>query len=385
MNDRGVGGMKIVIAPDSFKGSLTAEQAALSIERGIRRVIQGCTIDKIPIADGGEGTVEAMVSATGGRKFKAKVRGPLEEEVEGCFGILGDGLTAVIETACVSGLTLVPPEKRNPMLTTTYGMGQLISKALDRGCRKFIIGLGGSATVDGGTGLLSALGVEFLDKKGQPIGPGGGGLSMLSQIDPSGLDPRAKECEFLVACDVDNPPCGVRGAAAVFGPQKGATPEMVGLLEEGLKNYGEIIKGTTGREVLNTPGAGAAGGLGAGLMAFLDARLEPGIDIILKAVGFEDRIKDADLILTGEGSIDRQTLHGKAPMGVALVAGKHNVPVVAVAGTVKGNITPLYSHGFAAVVGICSGPMTVEQAMKNADVLLTDTAERIMRLIELEI
>ena len=375
--------MKIVIAPDSFKGSLAAEQAALSIERGIRRVIQGCTIDKIPIADGGEGTVEAMVSATGGRKFKAKVYGPLEEEVEGCFGILGDGVTAVIETACVSGLTLVPPEKRNPMLTTTYGMGQLISMALDRGCRKFIIGLGGSATVDGGVGLLSALGIKFLDKGGQPIGPGGGGLGRLYRIDMSGIDPRVRECEFLVACDVDNPLCGERGAAVVFGPQKGATPDMVEALEKGLQNYGKIIKQITGRDVAVSPGAGAAGGLGAGLMAFLNARLVPGVDIILEAVGFEERVKDADLVITGEGSIDRQTLYGKAPMGVALIAGKYRVPVVAVAGTVKGDITPLYSHGFAAVVGICPGPMTVAQAMENADTLLADTAESIMRLIVL--
>lgn len=373
--------MKIVIAPDSFKGSLTAGQAADSIERGVRRVLPHCVVDKIPIADGGEGTVEAMTAATGGRVIRAFVRGPLGEEVEGFFGILGDGKTAVIETACVSGLTLVPPDKRNPMVTTTYGMGQLISKALDIGCRKFIIGLGGSATVDGGAGLLSALGVRLLDKEGRAVPAGGGGLGQLVGIDVSSMDQRVLESEFLVACDVDNPLYGERGAAAVFGPQKGAAPDMVEALDKNLQNYGEVIKKATGRDVSNAAGAGAAGGLGAGLMAFLDASLVPGVDIVLKAVGFEERVKGADLVITGEGSIDNQTLHGKAPMGVAGIAGKYGVPVVAVAGTVKGDVSALYSRGFAAVVGICPGPMTVEEAMEKADVFLADTAERIMRLI----
>ncbi len=373
--------VKIVIAPDSFKGSLSAGQAAAYIEEGILRVIPSCVTDRIPIADGGEGTAEAMVAATGGEIVKASVCGPLMEEVECFFGILGDGQTAVIETACVSGLTLVPQDKRNPMITTTYGMGQLISKALDRGCRKFIIGLGGSATVDGGTGLLSALGVKFLDKDGRAVPPGGGGLGKLSQIDPSGLDQRVKECEFLVACDVDNPLHGERGAAFVFGPQKGATPEMVKVLDRNLHNYGDIIKKTTGRDVTDAAGAGAAGGLGAGLMAFLNASLVPGVQMVLEAVGFGDRVKNADLVITGEGSIDQQTLYGKAPMGVAGIARRFGIPVVAVAGTIKGDISPLYNEGFAAVVSICPGPITVEEAMERAGSLLADTAERIMRLV----
>jgi glycerate kinase len=373
--------MKIIIAPDSFKGSLSAGQAAVYIEEGIRRVIPSCAIDKIPIADGGEGTTEAMVAATGGKIVKASVCGPLMEDVEGFFGILGDGLTAVIETASAAGLTLVPPDKRNPMHTTTYGMGQLILKALDRGCRKFIIGLGGSATVDGGTGLLCALGIKFLDQNGRAVPQGGGGLGKLNQIDLSSLDQRVKECEFLVACDVDNPLCGERGAAAVFGPQKGATPEMVEALDRNLQNYGDIIKKTTGRDVADAAGAGAAGGLGAGLMAFLNASLVPGVQVVLKAVGFSDRVKKADLVITGEGSIDRQTLYGKAPMGVARIARRFGVPVVAVAGTIKGDISPLYDEGFAAVVSICPGPITVEEAMERAGSLLADTAERIMRLV----
>lgn len=373
--------MRIVIAPDSFKGSLSAGQAAAYIEEGIRRVIPSCAIDKIPIADGGEGTVEAMVAATGGEIVKASVCGPLMEEVDSFFGILGDGQTAVIETASAAGLTLITQDKRNPMITTTYGMGQLISKALDRGCRKFIIGLGGSATVDGGAGLLSALGVKFLDKDGRAVPPGGGGLGMLRKIDLSGLDRRVKECEFLVACDVDNPLCGERGAAAVFGPQKGATPEMVEVLDSNLKNYGDIIKETTGRDVADAAGAGAAGGLGAGLMAFLNASLVPGVQMVLETVGFSDRVKDVDLVITGEGSIDRQTLYGKAPMGVAGIARRFGIPVVAVAGTVKGDVSPLYNEGFAAVVSICPGPITVKEAMERAGSLLADTAERIMRLI----
>ena len=358
--------MKIVVAPDSFKGSLSAGQAAAYIEEGIRRVIPSCAIDKIPIADGGEGTVEAMVAATGGEIVKASVCGPLMEEVDSFFGILGDGQTAVIETASAAGLTLVPPAKRNPMLTTTYGMGQLILAALDRGCRKFIIGLGGSATVDGGAGLLSALGVKFLDKDGRAVPPGGGGLGMLRKIDLSGLDQRVKECEFLVACDVDNPLCGERGAAAVFGPQKGATPEMVEVLDRNLKNYGDIIKETTGRDVADAAGAGAAGGLGAGLMAFLNASLVPGVQMVLETVGFSDRVKDADLVITGEGSIDRQTLYGKAPMGVAGNAPPVGVPGGGGGGAVKGGGSPPYNERVAAGGSNFPGPLTVEEALGKA-------------------
>jgi glycerate kinase len=373
--------MKIVIAPDSFKGSITAVQAAAAIEKGIRRAFPTCNVDKIPMADGGEGTVDAMISAAGGKLIKAVVCGPLSEEVEGFFGILGDGKTAVIETASASGLTLIPSGRRNPMLTTTFGTGQLISKALDQNCRKFIIGLGGSATVDGGTGLLNALGVKFNDKNGVQIPTGGGGLEYLCSIDPRGMDKRIRDSEFLAACDVDNPLCGDKGAARVYGPQKGATAQMVKLLDKNLENYGNKIKEATGRDICSIPGAGAAGGLGAGIAAFLDASLVPGVDIILDAVGFEERVRDADLVITGEGRMDYQTLHGKVPMGVTGIAQKFGIPVVAIAGDIKGDVSSLHKKGITAVAGICPGPMLPEQAMKQADVLLADTAERVMRLI----
>jgi glycerate kinase len=377
--------MKIVIAPDSFKGSLTAGQAAAYIERGIRRVFPSCTVDRIPVADGGEGTVEAMVSATGGKMVRKRVLGPLGDEVEGIFGILGDGRTAVIETASASGLTLIPPGRRNPMTASTFGTGQLIMEALDRGCRKFIIGLGGSATVDGGAGLLSALGVEFTDRSGRRIPAGGGGLELLSSIDPSGMDKRIRDSEVLIACDVDNPLCGDRGAARVFGPQKGATRQMVKLLDKNLRNLADVIMKVTGRDVCSIPGAGAAGGIGAGMTAFLNASLVTGVDIILEAVGFEERVKNAGLAITGEGSMDYQTLHGKAPIGVARIAKRYGVPVVALTGGVKGDISPLYEEGITAVVSICSRPMSLQQAMSEAGDLLTDTAERVMRLINIKI
>jgi glycerate kinase len=382
---RGGIGMKIIIAPDSFKGSLDARCVANAIKEGVLRVFPRCEVELIPMADGGEGTVEALVSATGGRMVKTQVKGPLMEDIDSAFGILGEGETAVIEMASASGLPLVPPEKRNPLLTTTYGTGQLILEALDMGCRKFIIGIGGSATVDGGMGLAGALGIRFLDSEGNLLQQGGGSLGSLHRIDMKGLDPRVKESTFRVACDVDNPLYGERGAARVFGPQKGATPEMVEVLETNLKHLSRIAYKALGVDYASIPGAGAAGGLGFGLMAFLGASLGSGVQMVLEAVDFEERIRDAHLIITGEGSIDSQTLYGKTPLGVSRIARKYNIPVVAFAGGISGDISPLYSEGFSAVVSICSRPMGLEEAMRDARDLIVDAVERTMRLISIRI
>lgn len=377
--------MKIIIAPDSFKGSIEAKEVAEAIKEGILRVFPRCTVDLIPMADGGEGTVNALVSATGGRLVKVMVSGPLMEMVESTFGILGDGETAVIEMASASGLPLVPLDERNPMITTTYGTGQLILKALDMNCRKFIIGIGGSATVDGGTGMARALGIEFLDNEGNSIPHGGGGLEKLYSINMGKMDRRIEDDTFRVACDVDNPLCGERGAARVFGPQKGATPEMVETLDKNLYHFSRMVLEATGKDVRDYPGAGAAGGLGGGLMAFLGATLEPGVDIVLETMDLERRVKDADLVITGEGNLDSQTLYGKTPLGVARIAQKYGIPVIAIAGGVGEDVAPLYQNGFSAIIGICPRPMGLNEAMEKAKVLLADAAERAMRLIKIKI
>lgn len=373
--------MKIVIAPDSFKGSLTALEAANAIEDGFRRVFPEAEIVKVPMADGGEGTVQSLVDATGGRIVKRIVTGPLGDKVEAQFGILGDGKTAVIEMASASGLPLIPPHKRNPMVTTTYGTGELIKAALDMDCRKFIIGIGGSATNDGGGGMAQALGVKLLDKDGNDIPFGGKGLLKLNRIDISTLDPRIAESEIVVACDVDNPLTGPRGAARVYSPQKGATPEMVEILEKALERFAEVVKRDLGKDVKNIPGAGAAGGLGAGLMAFLNAKLRLGVDIVIEATGLEDKVKGADLVITGEGGIDGQTIYGKTPIGVAKVAKKFGIPVLAVAGGISDDASVVYEHGIDGLMSIIPHPMTLEEAMVQGGKLVSDAAERIARLI----
>ncbi len=327
--------MKIVIAPDSFKGSLTAIEVSDAIDAGIKSAVSTASTVKVPMADGGEGTVECLVNATGGKILKEKVVGPLGDEVEASYGILGDGTTGVIEMAAASGLPLVPEEKRNPMITTTYGTGQLIKAALDHGCRKIIIGIGGSATNDGGAGMAQALGVKFTDDKGEEIGFGGAELKRIAKIDTTNLDKRIYTTEILVASDVKNPLCGPNGASAVYGPQKGATPQMVKELDEALAHFAEIIKRDLGKDVKDIPGAGAAGGLGAGLIAFLNAKLRPGIELVMESVGFEDIVKDASLVITGEGKIDRQTIYGKVPVGVAKISKKYDVPVLAVAAVLE--------------------------------------------------
>ncbi len=372
--------MKVVIAPDSFKGSLNALEVAKAIERGIHRVSQGIITHLVPMADGGEGTVAALVAAAGGEIIPAGVTGPLGGPVESYFGILGDRETAVIEMAAASGLPLVPINERNPLYTTTYGTGELIKRALDRGIKKIIIGIGGSATNDGGTGMASALGIRFLDVDGIELPPGGGHLDRLYSIDVSGLDPRLQGADIRVACDVTNPLCGPKGASAIYGPQKGATPEMVARLDKNLAHYAEVAAGVTGMDVREMPGAGAAGGLGFGLVALLGAKLMPGVQIVLDAAKIDDLVHYADLVVTGEGQTDRQTLFGKAPAGVAAVANKYDIPVVCLSGGLAPGAEELYEHGFSGLFSITEGPIGLEQAMSEAGPLLERAAERIIRL-----
>ncbi|MGB7606385.1 MAG: glycerate kinase [Lutisporaceae bacterium] len=372
--------MKIVIAPDSFKGSLLAKEAAECIKAGILRVYKDSNILCIPMADGGEGTVQALVDATEGRIIKVRVKDPLLREVKAFYGILGDNKTAVIEMAAASGLPLIAINERNPMLTTTYGTGELIKHALDMGCKEISIGIGGSATNDGGLGMAMALGVKFLDKAGMDIGHGGGSLSKLHTIDVSGLDERLRACNITAACDVENPLCGLTGATYVFGSQKGADEEAMLILDRNLEHYADIIRATLNIDIKNYKGAGAAGGLGGGLMAFLGARLEKGIEIVKKIVKLEEQVKDADLVITGEGRMDYQTQFGKTPYGVAKVAKCYNIPVIALVGQIGKNANVLYDLGIDSIFCITNGPMTLEDAVSNAPELLMDTAERVMRL-----
>ncbi|MDN5322176.1 MAG: glycerate 2-kinase [Clostridia bacterium] len=374
---------KIVIAPDSFKGSMSAKEVADAIERGIKSVLTNAEIIKIPMADGGEGTVETLVDATSGQIIKLNVLDPLGSETEAYFGILGDGSTAVIEMALASGLTMVPRDKRNPLFTTTFGTGQLIKAALDNGCRELIIGIGGSATNDGGVGMAQALGIKFLNNKGQEISFGGGNLLNIDKIDLKNMDKRVKDCKFKVACDVDNPLCGPKGASYVFGPQKGATPEMVKYLDENLSHLAEVIKRDMGIDVKNEPGAGAAGGLGAGLMAFCNAQLQRGIELVIEATKIEEKIKGADLVITGEGQMDYQTAHGKTPYGVAQVAKKRNVPVVALVGSIGAGVEVLYEKGIDSIFSIVEGPMSLEECMEQGAILIERTANRVIRALKI--
>ncbi|MED4969045.1 glycerate kinase [Parageobacillus toebii] len=369
--------MKVIIAPDSFKESLSALEVANAIEKGFRDIFPEAEYVKIPMADGGEGTVQSLVDATGGRIVKTEVTGPLGDRVQAFFGMLGDGKTAVIEMAAASGLHLVPSEKRNPLVTTTRGTGELILAALDEGAEHIIIGIGGSATNDGGAGMIQALGGRLLDRHGKEIGPGGGSLSELADIDLSGLDQRLKCVKIEVACDVDNPLTGPKGASAVFGPQKGATPEMVVTLDKNLHHYADVIERVLGKQVKDIPGAGAAGGLGAGLLAFLEAKLKRGVEIVLETVNFHERIQGASLVITGEGRIDRQTIFGKTPIGVAKAAKRYNIPVIAIAGSVSDDSDVVRSHGIDALYSIVPGIIPLEKALANARYYVTQTARNI--------
>ncbi len=373
--------MKIVIAPQSFKGSLAAWEVAESIERGIRRVVPRADILVLPMADGGEGTVDALVFSTGGRFMKCEVTGPLGDKVEANWGILGDGATAVLEMAAASGLILLAPEKRNPLVTTTYGTGEMVRAVLDAGCRRIIIGIGGSATNDGGAGMAQALGAQLTDRDGRELAPGGAALARLNHIDVSGMDSRLKECRITIASDVTNTLCGAEGASWVYGPQKGATEDMCRQLDKALENYAAVIRKDLGIDIMDMPGAGAAGGLGAGLAVFLGAELVPGIDIVSEAVGLAEHLKGATLVFTGEGRLDSQTMFGKAVAGVTARAKEAGVPVVALTGGIEGNMSDLYEQGISSVLCIAPGPISVEESQEKASQLITDTAERAMRLI----
>jgi len=373
--------MKIVIAPDSYKGSIYASDAARAMADGVRRVLPDAEVVLVPVADGGDGTLETLVETSGGRIITSDVTGPLGETVSAEWGAMGDGVTAVAEMARTSGLALVRLEDRDPLNATTYGLGEVILEALEAGYRRFILGIGGSATNDAGAGMAQALGVRLLDADGAELPPGGAALARLARIDAAGLDPRAAEAEFDVACDVNNPLTGPEGASAVYGPQKGATPEMVEQLDSALANFAEVVKRDLGADVNDVPGSGAAGGLGGGIMAFLGGRLRPGVDIVLDTVDLASRLDGADLIITGEGCMDFQTVYNKAPIGVARLAGERSIPVIGVSGSLGDGFTDVHEHGIAAAVAITHAPMTLDEASDRVAELIASATEQAVRLI----
>ena len=378
--------MKIVLAPDSFKGSMTAMEVCDAFSEGISRVLPSAEVISLPMADGGEGTAEALVAATGGELRWVEATGPMpsdRQKVPGQIGLINGGRTAVLDMASVSGLPLVPDAKRNPLHTTSYGTGELLSAALAMGARHLILGIGGSATNDLGAGMAQALGIKFLRADGSEIREPitGGLLAELASIDLSQLHPAVKSSRIEVACDVDNPLLGPRGCTAMFGPQKGATPEIIGELEANLARAIELIEKAVGREVRHQPGAGAAGGLGAGLLAFLGAELRPGIRILLDACGFAKKVDGADLVLTGEGRIDHQTACGKTISGVALASQRYGVPVVAIVGSIGLGVDNLYALGVTSMFTLVPGPVSLDEAIGQGQRMLADTTERVLRLL----
>ncbi len=366
--------MKFVLAPDSFKGSLTAAEVCVAMERGVRMAWPDADILAMPMADGGEGTVDSMILATGGVKHQVHVTGPLGDPVEAYFGILGDGQTAVIEMAQASGLPLLPEDRRNPLVTTTYGTGELIACALDKGCRNIMIAIGGSATNDAGAGMAEALGVRFSDRGGRSIPRGGGGLAHLASIDVTGLDDRLAGTNITVLCDVDNPLCGPDGASVVFGPQKGATADVVRVLDHNLEHFAEVVKDQLGVDVKDEAGAGAAGGLGYACVAILNAKLRRGAESVMDATRFDDALHGADLVITGEGRCDAQTLRGKTPFAVAARAKSLGIPVICLAGSV--DIPPfiLQQHGISAAFSIVDRPMELSEAVARVSELIERSA-----------
>lgn len=375
--------MKIVIATDSFKENMTSLEVATAIEKGILQVLPDATCIKVPMADGGEGTVQALVDATCGRIVKKTVVGPLGDPVDAHYGFFGNGHTAVIEMAEASGLPLVPKAKRDPLKTTTYGTGQLILDAIESGATEIIIGIGGSSTNDAGSGMAQALGVRYLDRDGKVLDQTGCGgmLDRIAKIDVTGLDKRLRNVEIQVACDVDNPLCGERGASAVFGPQKGATPEMVKILDSNLGYFADLIRATLGTDVKKLPGAGASGGLGAGLVAFCGATLKSGIDIVVEATGLEKVLEGAHLAITGEGKVDFQTAFGKTPSGVARAAKKTNTPVVAIGGALADDARGVFEHGIDGLESAAARDMSLDEAIKNSRMHLQFAGERLARLL----
>lgn len=373
--------MKIVIAPQGFKAGISGLEAAQAIARGVIAAAPGAETVLAPVADGGDGTLNALVDGTGGQVFTSTVTGPLGQPLEASWGVMGDGSTAVIEMALASGLALVPQRRRNPRVTTTAGTGEIVKEALERGYTRIIVGLGGSATNDGGAGFASALGARFLDSEGRPLPPGGSALARLDRIEHSALHPQLADASIIAATDVTNPLCGPDGASAVFGPQKGANPEMVWELDAALANYAQVVARDVGRDVSEQPGAGAAGGLGAGLMAFAGATLQSGIDMVCEVLNFDVLLQDADLVITGEGRADRSTIFNKAPVGVARHAQAHGLPTVLLAGSLGPGYEELYDHSVAAVICIADRPMSFEQSLSRSGELLESAAENTMRLI----
>ncbi len=373
--------MKVIVAVDSFKGSLSSLKVGEAIKIGIKKVFPSASIKIIPMGDGGEGTVEALVNATMGTFVTYEVTSPIGEPVESIVGILPNG-TAVLEMASASGLVLVPQDKRNPLKATTWGTGELIRKVIDSGYKNILIGIGGSATNDGGAGMVQALGARLLDQEGRELPLGGEALINLKSIDLSDIDSRLSEINIKVMCDVTNPLCGPLGASYIYGPQKGATPEMIVTLEKSLENYARVIKEQLGVDVKDVPGAGAAGGLGAGLVAFTNAQLQNGVDTILDAIGFDELLPDYDIVISGEGRIDQQSIYGKLPIGVAKRALKFGKPVIAIVGSIGSGTEELYKHGLSSIISIANGPMSFTECMENAYELTVDAAERTFRIIK---
>ena len=375
--------MKIVLAPDSFKGNLTSLQVADALEKGIRRVLPNVVCIKVPMADGGEGTVQSLVTATGGKFIRKTVIGPTGQSVRARYGILVGGETAVVEMAAASGLPLVTDSEKDPMKTTSYGTGELILDAVKRGMKKIIVGVGGSATIDGGVGMGQALGVRFLNQDGKVISEYGCGglLSRIARIDMTELYPGIRKTKFIIACDVTNPLCGKNGSPFVFGPQKGATSAMIRTLDANLKHLGKVIKRDLKKDVINLKGAGAAGGLGAGLVAFTRARIKRGVDVVIEAAELDKHIKGAWLVITGEGCVDFQTAFGKAPAGVARAARRHRVPAIAIGGGIMDDANQVFAQGIDGLESACARDMSLQEAMRHSRAHLANAAERVIRLI----
>ncbi|MBE6048112.1 MAG: glycerate kinase [Clostridium sp.] len=373
--------MKFILAPDSFKESMTSMEACLAMEKGIKKVFKDAECVKVPMADGGEGTVEALVNATGGKFIELEVTGPIGRKIKANYGILGDGKTAIIEMAKASGIELIKREERNPYLTTTYGTGELIKDAINRGIKHILIGIGGSATNDAGAGMLQALGVKLLDKYKKEISFGGVYLQDIEYIDKGDLDGFLDGVTIETACDVTNPLVGEKGASYIFGPQKGATPEMVKVLDNNLRHFAIKIKEILGVDISDVPGSGAAGGLGGALLAFLNAKLVSGVDLIIKYTNLEEKIRMSDYVFTGEGCIDGQTIYGKTPVGVSRLGKKYNKPVIAFAGKVEEQSLNLYKEGIKSIFSIMRGVETLDEALKNGKYNLERTVENVVRII----
>jgi len=375
--------MKIILAPDSFKGNLTSLEVATAFEKGIKRVLPRAKCIKIPMADGGEGTVQSLVDGVGGKFIRKRVVGPAGNTVSARYGLLSDGLTAVIEMAEASGLPLVSGKNKNPLKTTTYGTGELILDAAKRGAEKIIIGIGGSATNDGGVGMAQAIGIRFLNKQGKVISDYGSGgmLNKIARIDNKKVDPLLKKIKIIVACDVNNTLCGKSGASYVFAPQKGATPTMVRILDENLRHLGKVIKQSLRKDVIKLKGAGAAGGLGAGLVAFTGARMKSGIEIVIDASNICKYMENADLVVTGEGRVDTQTAFGKTPSGIAKAARKYCIPTIVIGGGITDDANDIFTYGIDGLESACARDMSLEEAIKNSSKHLANAAERVIRLV----